>query len=268
MMSLAEPPPTSEAENNNTDDVHANFTNNISPEILKRKNELMGQIGVLNKLIAERLYEDSKIQKELHDRLLESLASLLNPTADLELALIRVEGEIRSVEGVVNKEIKLQEEDERINRDFPLIIIVYIALIVLAVILGGMLGEKMEKIPVIGIPTSVLIWASIGSLAAILYRFYARQPGRMRKEYRWLIARPIIGIIMGALMYLAVLAGYIVIGTSSGQLPPLDTTHPEIFWIVAFLGGFSDKFFEAIIENLVGRFSGLQPLPQSNPQEK
>ncbi|MGB5595592.1 MAG: hypothetical protein WBM62_16370, partial [Crocosphaera sp.] len=61
------------------------------------------------------------------------------------------------------------------------------------------------KLPIIDIPVWVIFWGALGSLSAILYHFYTENKRvKFSKEFRWLIARPIIGIVMSAVAYLAV----------------------------------------------------------------
>ena len=109
------------------------------------------------------------------------------------------------------------------------------------------------KIPLVGVPLSVAAWAGLGSIAAILFRFYKMQTARLKDEVRWMIAGPVIGIIMGALGYLAIKVGLIVV-SSGGPNSPATDPRVEIMWIVAFLGGFSDRFFETVIGSLSDRF--------------
>jgi hypothetical protein len=101
-----------------------------------------------------------------------------------------------------------------------------------------------------GIPISIVIWGAIGSLAAILYRFYTEtERVRFGTEARWLIARPIIGIVMGMIAYLAFVSGLTLV--TRGQLPNEAQSSPEFYWLVAFLAGFSDKFYIQIINLFV-----------------
>jgi hypothetical protein len=72
----------------------------------------------------------------------------------------------------------------------------------------------------------------------------------MSQEFRWLIARPIIGIIMGSIAYLGVVSGMLILSTSNGTT---GTVREEIVWLLAFLGGFSDRFFESVIAALLAR---------------
>jgi len=67
---------------------------------------------------------------------------------------------------------------------------------------------QTSPLQLFGVPVGVILWGAAGSLAAILYRFYTEQ-GRIRfaTEFRWLIARPIIGIIMGGVVFIALNLG-------------------------------------------------------------
>ena len=135
-----------------------------------------------------------------------------------------------------------------------------------SVLYRGDLGTRVTEV---GVPGLVLFWAAAGSLAAILYRFYTEK-GRIRfsSEVRWLIARPIIGIIMGAVVYLALQSGFILMGQPSSNADAASTTvkaqiiNQQLSYVIAFLSGFSDKFYLGVINLLVTktvRDSGKEP---------
>ena len=143
----------------------------------------------------------------------------------------------------------------------------YIAVVIMLAYIGGLLvtaflitdiNRAQEPIALLGVPPSIVTWAATGSLAAILYRFYD-ETGRVNFTYevRWLIARPIIGIIMGSVAYIALMSGLILLGTT-----PPDFTNATgvtlirsqgIYWIIAFVAGFSDKFYLGIIDLLLAK---------------
>jgi hypothetical protein len=138
----------------------------------------------------------------------------------------------------------------------PVLVVSYVIAIAAIIAVGGNAWEVTTEVPIIGVPISVLMWAAIGSVAAILYRFYTRERGRVSREIRWLIARPVFGIIMGALSYLAVLSGLFIFGTAAGADPAAIGARPHLMWMLAFLGGFSDRIFDTIIHGVVNRISG------------
>lgn len=150
------------------------------------------------------------------------------------------------------------------------IALLYLVLLLLAI---PFFRANDKSYDVFGIPFSIVVWGGLGSFAAILYKFY-KSPRRVNFEieFRWLIARPIIGIIMGALAYLALISSLLIFNaTSSGASQQVDfqeTGQFAQFWIVAFLAGFSDKFYEKIIEWLTGKFTTGAEQGNSKDTEK
>jgi hypothetical protein len=65
------------------------------------------------------------------------------------------------------------------------------------------------SLPILGIPSCVLLWSVIGSFAAILYRFSNAGDRDLEDPLRWLFARPLMGIVMGAITFLVIKAGLI-----------------------------------------------------------
>jgi hypothetical protein len=50
------------------------------------------------------------------------------------------------------------------------------------------------SLPILGVPTCVLLWSAVGSFAAILYRFSNAGDRALEDPLRWLFARPIMGV--------------------------------------------------------------------------
>ena len=183
-------------------------------------------------------------------------------TADLGI----VQTHLNSLSELVSREEREQRDERRWQYVAIAIIVIYVgALVYFARIDFG--AEKPQHL--FGVPVSVLLWGAAGSLAAILYRFYTEQ-GRIRfsTEFRWLIARPIIGIIMGGVVYIGLTSGLVLLTTAGNNAAAAGgaaaggaaasgaaaaAMHNEAFWIVAFLAGFSDKFYLGVIDLLVAR---------------
>jgi hypothetical protein len=158
---------------------------------------------------------------------------------------------LNSLNELVAREEREQADEVLWQKCAIAIMFLFIALLLaFAVLTGNNPGLLNTK--VFGVPLAVMLWGAAGSLAAILYRFYTEQ-GQIRfsAEFRWLIARPIIGIIMGAVVYLAIVSGLVLVSSNSGASENI--ARPEALWIVAFLAGFSDKFYLGVIDLLVAR---------------
>ena len=61
---------------------------------------------------------------------------------------------------------------------------------------------------------------------------------------------------MGALAYVAIVSGLFIFGAAAGLESNPENARPQLLWLAAFLGGFSDKFFETVINVVVGKISG------------
>jgi hypothetical protein len=102
------------------------------------------------------------------------------------------------------------------------------------------------------LPLPILLWSAIGSFTAILYRFNSSGDIELRDPLRWLFTRPLTGIVMGTMAYLAMKIGMLAaVPDKASSLGSL-----ELMWVVAFLGGFSDRFADTLLRSLVGRFGG------------
>ncbi len=166
---------------------------------------------------------------------------------------------VQTLLGSINELIIREEKQQREQRNWRVlaifIIVVYIVGIVLAV---ALIPESTanKAIPILGVPPSIILWSAIGSLAVILYRFYTeRDRIQLSAEVRWLIARPMIGIIMGSVAFLVFSSGLILFNAQTIQ----ETSESgnklalSIFYTLAFVAGFSDKFYLAIINLLIDK---------------
>lgn len=232
----------------------------------ERARKLLHQIDRYFNIVAETLYDNQALQTESLQRLQEAKELIWDKRDDLHTLSI-AQFKVHTVHVAIAQEQQLRLSEQRLQAIVPALILVYVAGIVSLILFGGRYWNATTDLPIIGIPVSVVVWAAIGSLAAILYRFYTRSRVRLSTEVRWLIARPIIGIIMGSLAYVAVVSGLLIFnGTDSANAMPV---RQQLFWLLAFLGGFSDKFFESVIHQVVGKFTTEEETPTNriNPTE-
>lgn len=167
----------------------------------------------------------------------------------VELGIKRIES---SIERDQNEQ-KLKEKKRR-RTHWAAIIITFLALIALClfvVIAPRFNIEANTLIPVLKIPVGVVVWSGIGSFASILYRFNRSEEAEIDGLTRWLLTRPITGVLMATISYFILSTGIIVL-TSTNVL----VDGNEIIWLIAFIIGFSDRFAERTLRLLVGKFGG------------
>jgi hypothetical protein len=124
--------------------------------------------------------------------------------------------------------------------------------VVIATAIGGFWFRYQESLlsfeatTFMGIPAAVWLWALIGTLTSMLLRAGAKPFADRVEAKRWLVYRPVVGVVMGVMIYLLLQAGLIVF-TDQGQ-----TQTEELVWVVAFFGGFSDSFSVNLLNRILG----------------
>lgn len=169
---------------------------------------------------------------------------------DARLALVKLEIEIR--------------RSQSSKMSFVVVAaIVYVFALAVGALIGvdainvGVEAKELNSTLVMGIPLPIWIWGVIGSLTSMLLRA-GHFPFSDRSEaYRWLLFRPIVGVVMGVLTYLMVTAGLIVFaGTANTQTP-------ELLWVIAFVGSFSDNLSINLLQKILGKFEVEQEKPEN-----
>lgn len=107
--------------------------------------------------------------------------------------------------------------------------------------------KDIKDYPILGIPLAVLIWSFIGSFAAMLTQFNKEPIHKFGDTLKWVIIRPVLGVVMGAAIYLA-LFSLVLTGKSQNALLPL---------LVAFFVGYSDTFTYDIMASIQNIISSL-----------
>jgi hypothetical protein len=250
-------------------------------EELERKKLLDPQVRLENlyqdyRKIAEasgRVFFESTKRYEVAQKWRRDIGSHLehlrqNPAVETEL-LNEVQYLLGSFKEIIDRE-KREQKGQKLWQIFNIIvIIVYIAGLTVIMSSASTQAESNNNavsvpyVPYISVPVWALIWGALGSLSAILYKFYiVKRRVKFSIEFQWLIARPIIGILMSAVAYLAVTSGLILLGSESSspsakELGVSDNA-TRFTAIVCFLAGFSDRVYLGIINLLVSKTLSLE----------
>jgi len=116
----------------------------------------------------------------------------------------------------------------------------------------GVEGKQLNERLIFGIPLPIMVWSVVGSFTSMLFRAGQLPFSNPQEALRWLLFRPVVGIVMGLLTYLMVTAGLIVFaGTSKAQTP-------ELLWVIAFVGSFSDSLSVNLLQKIVGKFQAAE----------
>ena len=127
---------------------------------------------------------------------------------------------------------------------------------------GALEWKSGQNFAIMFVPISILEWSFAGAMVSVLYRLAYRK--RIRQVgfelYTWAVAKPVIGLFMGGLVYFVALAGARLLESSSNALA-------DALWlnVAAFVGGFSDELSVGVINRFVrgrlgvGKTSGDAP---------
>lgn len=194
---------------------------------------------------------DTKFLARVLPLLLEQAIPLLKVKTKEELEVIKLNlGQIR---GYLEQYKKLVEARNKARR-YAIIVSAVVVVGLIAFMIWSSLGGPTTNsiIPLLEIPLPILLWSTIGSFTAILYRFNNSGDIELHDPMRWLFTRPLTGIVMGIVTYYVFTLGLMTVSSET-----IDTTKsPVIFWIVAFLSSFSDRFVDGLLRSLVGKFGG------------
>jgi hypothetical protein len=196
-----------------------------------------------------RSMSDQMKAKELIDD-----AELAINTSDWDLARQKLKEASGHIQLVISNQERVQTDQKRESQARWTVLGVSTFLLVVVALLAfafrGIWTPDMS-IPVISVPVSVLVWSFIGGVAAMLQAFVGTRGSESKPiNYEWLLWRPVVGVIMGSVVYLAIAGGLIILG--QGDATTLaQTQNTYVLWVLAFLGGFSDKFAILVFDKVV-----------------
>jgi len=224
-----------------------NMASKIGHPDLREEAEM--HLGVVRAMIL-RLDQD-----QLNDPNLDVLS-------DQAVVSINIFKEIEQRKAIVERLVTSDQD----RRSWTVIVVVtYIACIVVGMgLLYVNYGSQLElgtqplselRLPVFGIPWPVALWSFIGSIAAMIYRFNKNPIYNFGNAIKWLLTRPVQGVVLGSTFYLVLVSGlFLLTGrdtTDSSGVIKVD----EVILVLSFLVGFSDRFADAVFNTLVDRFS-------------
>ncbi len=172
------------------------------------------------------------------------------------------------VEALIREDRQKRLNTIRFVSGYIVLVIVFLGIFYFVHGVSLQIGEKPlgeMRLPFFGIPWPVVLWSLIGSIAAMIYQFNKKPISDFGDATKWMLTRPIQGVILGSTFYLVLISGlFLLTGTN-----PSDTSGAvrvdEIILVLVFLVGFSDRFADAVFNTLVERFSkDAKESPNSN----
>jgi hypothetical protein len=242
----------------NSHELHDPYANLYADEV-EEINAIKKDIDTFYREIPDTLKASPEAQSQCLNYLLDASSNLAKPQVDRSDI-------INSRMKVIQVAIELEKAKSSRKSFFIVVALVYlfIGLIVLGFqfdIFSSVTADEINKQIVMGIPLPVWIWSIIGSLTSMLFRAGQFPFVDFNEALRWIFFRPIVGVVMGVLTYLLVAAGLVVFtGTST-------TRTPELIWVIAFIGSFSDTLSINLLERILGEFNLTKGPAKAREQE-
>jgi hypothetical protein len=113
------------------------------------------------------------------------------------------------------------------------------------------------KLPLLGVPWPVIVWSLLGSLGAMIHRFNKKPIYAFGVALKWLITRPVQGVVLGSALYFALVSGLFLLTGFTVDIDgsPQPTITDAVILVLVFLIGFSDRFADSVLNTLVAKYS-------------
>lgn len=240
------------------------FTSIVYPATISREvaNNLVTKIG------HKEFRDEAKMHLGVIAQLVEKLDSERLTRPDFDVLSDEAIGAIGLMTELEKRRLLIEGliKGDRSRRNWTvssviIYICVAIAIIVYLIIQWGnqfTLGQVplvQLKVPVLGIPCPVIIWSLIGSFASMIYRFNAKPIYDFTDAIKWMITRPVQGIVLGSVLYLILISGLFILTAGKTDNPAGLISTDEVILVLCFLIGFSDRFADNVFNTLVQRYS-------------
>lgn len=130
-------------------------------------------------------------------------------------------------------------------------IIGLIAIAILAVLTWNQWSAIAFGTAIFGVPIGVFIWSGIGGYMSVPYRYVFQQEEFQEPTVKWLVIRPIMGLVLGVVTYFAFSISLLLLDSNLNS--SLLKEREIIYLFIAFFAGFSDRFAIFLLESIIGR---------------
>ncbi|MFA5353867.1 MAG: hypothetical protein WC291_06540 [Thermodesulfovibrionales bacterium] len=133
------------------------------------------------------------------------------------------------------------------NEDKKLMRVAAIYAVVLLSIIAGVAYLVWDRPDprIMYVPVPILVWAFLGGMVGVLYQLAFRKT-QIPRFYTWLVAKPVVGMVMGAVVYFLAVSGELALNGKT------EIQNIELLNVLAFLGGFSDRYSVDLLDRMTG----------------
>ncbi|HVR98483.1 MAG TPA: hypothetical protein VMW27_17850 [Thermoanaerobaculia bacterium] len=228
--------------------------------------------NLISKIGHNDLRNEAKVHLELVRKLQSEVARFRETSANPDVLSVEAQNAIGGMIDIAKRIRVVQalvRADHRRRQLTIFFVIVYIGLAMAATAGLAVFGPAWlrhegtledQLMPVLRVPWPVVLWSLIGSFASMIHRFNRRPISDFGDAVKWLLTRPVQGLVLGAAFYLVVTSGLLLItGTVADGPGTPARIADEVLLVLAFLVGFSDRFGDRVFNTLVRRYAQDEP---------
>lgn len=232
----------------------------------------------------EDLLKEAAVNVGAAQKLLESFDVIRPPISQYPLSdsspnLPEVLDRITTMIEIENCRIVVEllvKEDRALRQKTTWIVIFYVSGVIIGMIAITVLyGDKFEvgkdtldnlSIPLLGVPWPVIVWSLMGSFAAMISNFNQRPIYHFGDSFKWLLTRPVQGVVLGSTFYLILTSGLFLLTGSTVSTQSESIVAQRVILVLSFLVGFSDRFANTVFQSLIDKYSGQGSKDRSGDQ--
>ena len=230
--------------------------------------------NMVSKIGHRELREEAKMHLGVIGQLVEKLDSDQLTSTDIDVLSDEAQAAVGVITELEKRRLIVEKlvQTDRKRRNWTIgVVIAYIGLVIAlttftgirwgARFLFGQAPLSELRLPLLGIPWPVIVWSLIGSFAAMIHRFNRRPIHDFGDAVKWMLTRPVQGVVLGSAFYLVLVSGLFLLTGGNATNPSGLIAADEVILVLSFLVGFSDRFADSVFNTLVEKYSKAAESP-------
>lgn len=224
--------------------------------------------NMVSKIGHREIREEARMHLEVIGQLVKKLDSDQLTSTDIDVLSDEAQAAVGVMTELEKRRLIVEElvQTDRKRRNWTVgVVIAYIGLVIASTTFAGirwgtrfLFGQvplDELSVPLLGVPWPVIVWSLIGSFAAMIHRFNQRPIHDFGDAVKWMLTRPVQGVVLGSAFYLVLVSGlFLLTGGSTINQSGLIAAD-EVILVLSFLVGFSDRFADSVFNTLVEKYS-------------
>lgn len=212
-------------------------------------NQLVANIGYIH--LRNRVERNIRETTAIHDQIQLLLA---NNNGKITVAKAAQIIQLHEAQYVYGRDIVQKHKDDQVGAqriEWVMLAASIVVLVIVTVAFGysawwfrhnkevALSWDLLKDHTMLGIPLGIILWSILGSLAAMIHRYYKGSAYSFISSDKWVFVRPAMGVLMASVIYMAFSALF---------APDDGNINSFILLLLGFFVGYSDKFSMSLMQ--------------------